>query len=349
MSANYYKTDQSLFTGAIESANIFNGAVAEVSYSSGLLDSLSEFSSIDDIIKKMGFVQDKKHQLANLLDILNHQGYLEKNIAGSTTAYRTNDNTVNNKRSLDGSLQRYQHDAAWLSPWYRDGHADTIRNSNKQFLGSGLEYLRSPSASIRFGGEYINDWKINLSNPLYEYGRLVAVQLMTERGTRFLDLACGLGYGAQRLAEYSKHGCTVIGVDKSPDMLAVARQIIYPNANVKFILQDLNEGLPDGIPNNMDGVLFNGAFHFIDDKIEMLKAIHAVLRPGGILVIGHCFCESGFEDEAMHRFYFSMLENPLHLISFAKLRTLVADSGFSVFKEYHRGSHSYIIAEKEYH
>ena len=135
-------------------------------------------------------------------------------------------------------------------------------------------------------------------------------------------------------------------VDKSEDFLREARLVVYPRAKVRFEARDLNTGLPPLAPSSFDGVLFNGAFHFISDKARRLREIHRVLRPGGLLVIGHCFCRSGFDDERMHDLYFSMMANEAWPVTFEELRSLVADHGFQEFRRYHRGSHSYLIAER---
>lgn len=232
-----------------------------------------------------------------------------------------------------------------LAPWFGESHVRAIRDANVALLGLDLQFFRSDDAKIRFDREFLEAWKINLSNPLYDFGRIIAVREMAERGRRFIDLACGLGYGLERLAQMAP-GCDILAVDKSADMLAEARRVIYPGATVRFVLRDLNLGLPPVRAGSVDGVLFNGAFHFIEDKPARLREIARALRPGGLLVIGHCFSFSGFPDEAMHRFYFAMLEDESYPIPFAALESMVANAGFTPYKTYHRGSHSYLLAER---
>jgi ubiquinone/menaquinone biosynthesis C-methylase UbiE len=96
------------------------------------------------------------------------------------------------------------------------------------------------------------------------------------RGTA-LDAACGTGRHAEYLASL---GHTVIGVDGSPEMLALARARV-PGAD--FHRGDLNQ-LP--VPDRHAAVLVCAlALTHIPDLAPVLAEFARVLRPGGHLVL----------------------------------------------------------------
>lgn len=339
------RSELSLFEAAIESARVFNGVVAETAATSGLLSALHSFTTPGEAMSKMGFHSDKLGQFRALLEVLVERGLVEARVVGGERVYRTRPAAVRANRHLNGGIRPYHARLEMLSPWYGDEHVRLIRSSNLELLGADLRYFRQPDLRIRFDATCRDPVRTNLTNPLYEFGRLLAVRELVARGHRFLDLAAGLGYGAERLAQY-RDGCEVVLVDRSTDFLREARQLVYPGARVRFIERDLNTGLPPLPAGHFDGILFNGAFHFIRDKEARLREMHRVLRPGGLLVIGHCFSRSGFEDEPMHNFYFSMIDLDCWPVPWGRLRSMVADQGFTELRQYHRGSHSYLLAER---
>lgn len=106
------------------------------------------------------------------------------------------------------------------------------------------------------------------------------VHLAGELGARrIVDLGCGTGLLTRELA---LPGRQVVGVDPSPAMLAVARR--YPGAHrVRWIEGDASVlGRPRADLLVMTG---NVVQVFLDDAgwLAALAAIHAALRPGGIL------------------------------------------------------------------
>jgi SAM-dependent methyltransferase len=334
-----------MFDAAVESAHIFNRAVCEVAHTSGLLELLTDARSVDAVVSRMRFQPERGEQVGHLLRLLVAEGALEERDSGGTPVFRTVSGVPARLRDAPDN-GRYRPRSEAIAEWFGDGHADNIRASNKGLLGPDLGFLRSKTAAVEFNAAYERAWRTNLENPLYEFGRLACVRELVARGNRFLDLACGPGYGARRLAELSRGPCEIVGVDKSRDFLASARSGWYPGARTTFIERDLNTGLPPLRPGAFDGILFNGAFHFIADKRSMLRSLWRVLRPGGLLAIGHCFSRSGFADERMHDFYFSLLADRSFVLPWSRLQTEVVDAGFALTREFHRGSHSYLLAER---
>lgn len=92
-----------------------------------------------------------------------------------------------------------------------------------------------------------------------------------------LDAACGTGRHAEYLA---KLGHTVIGVDSSPDMLAVARAKVPAG---RFLLGELGSlPVPD---STVDVVVCALALSHVPDLRPVFAEFARVLRPGGSLVV----------------------------------------------------------------
>lgn len=102
-------------------------------------------------------------------------------------------------------------------------------------------------------------------------------------GLRVLDLACGHGRIANRLAA---RGCQVTGLDATPLFLDLARrEAAARGVAVEYVSGDMRE-LP--WRHEFDRVVnWFTAFGYFDDdgNREVLRQIHRVLRPGGRLVL----------------------------------------------------------------
>ena len=92
-------------------------------------------------------------------------------------------------------------------------------------------------------------------------------------GERILDLGCGDGALTAQLAAA---GCHVVGVDSSPELLAVARG------------RGLDVRLMDGqaleLDAEFDAVFSNAALHWMPDAAAVAAGVRRALRPGGRLV-----------------------------------------------------------------
>jgi SAM-dependent methyltransferase len=89
-----------------------------------------------------------------------------------------------------------------------------------------------------------------------------------------LDLGCGDGQLTQRIADT---GASVVGVDASPEMVAVAR--------ARGVVADVAsaEALPYA-RNEFDSVFSNAALHWMRDQDAMMAEVRRVLKPGGRFV-----------------------------------------------------------------
>ena len=112
---------------------------------------------------------------------------------------------------------------------------------------------------------------------------LVRAALAATAGERILDVGCGPGfYCAELLEEIGTTG-TMVGVDSSPQMLALAARRCAGHDRVEF-----REGDATSLP--VDDASFDGAvcvqvLEYVPDVAAGLSELHRALRPGGRVVI----------------------------------------------------------------
>lgn len=97
-----------------------------------------------------------------------------------------------------------------------------------------------------------------------------------------LDIGCGDGKLTAEIAHRVPHG-SVIGIDKSEDMIRFARELFRPEAfpNLRFTLLDacnLN------FSHEFDIVFSNAALHWISDHLSLLQRIKKSLKRGGKII-----------------------------------------------------------------
>lgn len=107
-------------------------------------------------------------------------------------------------------------------------------------------------------------------------------------GRRVLDLGCGAGRDVYALAQLVGPGGAVVGVDMTPEQLALARahQDWHAEksgcANVCFIEGDIeNLDALDLQPENFDVIVSNCVVNLVADKEGLFRAAHGLLKPGG--------------------------------------------------------------------
>jgi SAM-dependent methyltransferase len=95
-----------------------------------------------------------------------------------------------------------------------------------------------------------------------------------------VDVGCGTGHHSLALAEA---GFDVVGIDASPDMVAVARKVA---PGVRFEVADLTSW---PVASPFDGALCRGVLNDLTEAVERQAAMDCLLRmlrPGGLLVLG---------------------------------------------------------------
>lgn len=104
-----------------------------------------------------------------------------------------------------------------------------------------------------------------------------------EAGWRVVDVGCGAGFDSQFAARFVGPTGRVIGIDLSPEMLAVARASLPPDLRPFVSFAD---GDAESLPVESgwaDLVVSNGVLNLTACKERAFAEIARVLRPGGRL------------------------------------------------------------------
>jgi len=113
-----------------------------------------------------------------------------------------------------------------------------------------------------------------------------------------LDLACGTGnYLVKQIEEYKKYKIKWLGIDKSQDMLNVAKQ---KQLNAELISGDACE-----IPlenESVDYIKIRFAFHHFNDKKKALREIFRILKKDGAVSI-YNLCQDYSHYSWVYKYY----------------------------------------------
>lgn len=103
--------------------------------------------------------------------------------------------------------------------------------------------------------------------------------LGTVQGKRFLDAGCGDGYLSR---VYAKKGAKVVGVDFSPNLIAMSRKK-SEGFDIEFLVGNICH-LDTLVDSQFDCILCNLVLLNVECLDKALQEFHRVLQPGGFLV-----------------------------------------------------------------
>lgn len=109
-------------------------------------------------------------------------------------------------------------------------------------------------------------------------------QLALSPGSKLLDVACGAGGPALRIAE--KAGCSVVGIDIHEQAISAAKSLASSLGLARlaqFCLVNASEKLPFG-DCEFDAITCIDAINHLPDRLSVVKDWARVLKPGGRLL-----------------------------------------------------------------
>jgi SAM-dependent methyltransferase len=112
---------------------------------------------------------------------------------------------------------------------------------------------------------------------------LVRSSLAAAAGERILDVGCGPGFLSAELLQDVGPAGSVVAVDSSPAMLALAERQFDSQRNVTF-----HEGDATSLPvadASFDGAVCVQVLEYVADTAAALRELYRALRPGGRVVV----------------------------------------------------------------
>jgi demethylmenaquinone methyltransferase/2-methoxy-6-polyprenyl-1,4-benzoquinol methylase len=114
--------------------------------------------------------------------------------------------------------------------------------------------------------------------------RFLVSRLEVGPNARVLDVATGTGAVALELVR--RYGCFVVGIDRSPEMLDVARSRVAARELGTSI--ELLEGRAEALPfpdASFDALTVTYLLRYVDDPAATIRELARVVRPGGTVAL----------------------------------------------------------------
>jgi len=238
--------------------------------------------TVSELIEIVGQSQPR---VSRHLKLLGEAGLLERFKEGSWVFYRAADRGMGTEltRTLAGLAGEHPADRARLS---------AVREAR---AARAAAYFKANAAEWeRIRGLHAPDKEVE-----------AAIQKrLPEKIGNLLDIGTGTG---RMLELLSPRAGRAIGIDVSPEMLAIARDRLAHAANAQVRLGDLYR-LPFDNNAGFDAVLFHQVLHYLDDPGAAVAEAARVMAPNGHLLIAD-FAPHGLEflrdDDAHRRLGFS--------------------------------------------
>jgi ubiquinone/menaquinone biosynthesis C-methylase UbiE len=171
-------------------------------------------------------------------------------------------------------------------------------------------------------------------------------------GPNVLDLGCGTGNMTARL---TRLGLCVIGVDLSPEMLAVARHKIPPGMSVRLVqtgAAELIDNFPAGSFDTIVSILMFSELSDAEQRL-VLRQCRSLLRPGGRLILADEVKAPTFLRRRLHNLVRAPLSVVTYLLTQAStspvgdLKAKLSEAGFRIIMEESNRLGDFALVEAE--
>lgn len=303
----------------------------------GLYATMDGGRSLDQIAEDMGVLPDRRETLRLFLEALCQLGSVTRDGAASDRYAAVAD--------FDNSMSPLDTDLI-VHAVGQDSLDSLIHSDNYAGIIDTLGQSENKVAA-NFTAGNMDLWTEFLNQPFYKFARQSAVDAVTTPGGQVVDLACGPGFGLQELRDRVGDSGAVLGVEQSGDFVAAATERAGDRTNVRCVHADLDRGLNFLRDDHFDGAMIIGAFHFLNNKKQLLQEAARVLRPKGRLCVGYTYMLMGSDDQALMDLRFYMRQPPSKPVTPEQLRTDAADCGLQLVNEHARlGCFGWYLFEK---
>lgn len=128
--------------------------------------------------------------------------------------------------------------------------------------------------------------------------RLINNHVNSSKTSKLLDLGCGTGFFTIPLSE--RLNCRITGVDRSVEMLEVARAKTGQAKSIEWLVQDAAAMSFDN--ETFDVVFMSNFLHHFNNPLDVIEQCIRVLKPGGLL-INHYGALEDIINDPDHKFF----------------------------------------------
>ncbi|MFD1019305.1 class I SAM-dependent methyltransferase [Thalassobacillus hwangdonensis] len=108
---------------------------------------------------------------------------------------------------------------------------------------------------------------------------------------RVLDLSCGSGYGTHMMAKENKSVVDeVVGIDIDTEIITYAKGTYYHPLSTFKVMNAVDPDFPAEL-GTFDVITSFETYEHIEDEEQLLANYHALLKPGGTLIVSTPFGE----------------------------------------------------------
>jgi len=154
------------------------------------------------------------------------------------------------------------------------------------------------------------------------------LNLLPKPPANILDMGVGSGWTSYFFA---KKGYDVLGIDISPDMIAIAKEGLTSSLSLTFEVCDYEK---IKYANTYDCVVFYDSLHHCDDQELVLRKAFEALKPNGMLLCiepGKGHSESAQSKKVVEKYGTTEKDMP-----FCVVHNLLRESGFTKIHQYPR-------------